>query len=495
MTTLAERSINRRSVRQLLKQPSISLLVVYVMASAAAGLVHLILGADPVVVLLALGSLIVSVVPAALYGWRDMPALFCLIGGARYTTTALFWKLFELSPLDQGLYAPVTSFSVVLVGASAATLAAIAAHLIWRARPWFVEQINARGFAFLFVLSLFLVAATFALNLSNTRLLGGITKLITNGLILFPMAYVGLSMSTSRRRISYGLLLLVVAYFFISFIFNSRASTIIMLLSIFAMLVAYRYTFRITTLLVIAPLVVGYITVVSPAVLDARYYRGVVGNFELVGITLDSMRARLTGQPRAAYYTEQQEEEFRRNAHVMHYVVQGGEIAGRVVLMQELDYIVALAESQGQIGTERFWDSLIEILPSAIVSEKTLISTQDYPFWVYGVLEPGMQTNLEMSLYGSAYTYGGFRFLFSAVFCGFLFLFTFFRMFCPTFLNSIFAPFIVVSYGHQLTAGTITDLFSIQVRSLPFELLLFSFTTLISRNAFGRGIRPMKAVP
>jgi hypothetical protein len=427
MTTLADRPINRRSARQLLKQPSISLLAIYVMVSAGAAVVHLILGADPIVVFLAIGSLIVSVIPAAIYGWRDMPALFCLIGGARYTTTALFWKLFELSPLDQGLYAPVTSFGVVLVGTAAVTLAAIAAHLVWRTRPWFIEQINARGFAFLFVLSLFLVEATFALNLSNTRLLGGITKLVTNGLILFPMAYVGVSMSTSRPRISYGLLLLVAAYFFISFIFNSRASTIVMLLSIFAMLLAYRYTFRITTLLVVVPLVVGYITVVSPAVLDARYYRGIVGNFELVGITLDSMRARLTGQPRTTYY---EEEDDRRNPYVMHYVVSGGEIAGRVVLMQELDYIVALAESQGQIGTERFWDSLIEILPSALVSEKTTISTQDYPFWVYGVLDPGMQTNLEMTVYGSAYTYGGFQFLFNAVFCGFLLLFIFFRMFC-----------------------------------------------------------------
>ena len=488
MTTVAQPALGRRSARQLLKQPAVSLLTLYVMACIGAALIHLVLGADPLIVFLALGSLIVCVGPAAMYGWRDMPALFCLIGGARYTASALFWKLFELSPLDQGLYAPMTSFGVVFVGTLAVTLAAIAAHLIWRARPWFVEQINARGFAFLFVLSLVLVTATFALNLTNTRILGGVSKLVTNGLILLPMAYVGLTMSTSRRRISYGLLLLVIGYFFISFIFNSRASTIIMLLSLFAILLAYRYRFRITTVLVVVPLIVGYVTVVSPALLDARYYRGLVGNFELVGITLDSMRARMTGRPAATYY----EEDDRRNLYVMHYVESGGEIAGRVVLVQELDYIVALAASQGQIGTERFWDGLIELLPSALVPDKTIISTGDYPFWVYGILEPGMQTNLEMTVYGSAYTYGGFEFLFGAVFCGFVLLFVFFRIFCPTFLNSIFAAFIVVSYSHQLTAGTITDLFSVQVRSLPFELLLFSFATLISHNPFGSSRRPIK---
>lgn len=488
MATIADAAIGRRTGRQLLRQPSVSLLTVYVLASIGATVIHLILGADPIVVFLALGSLILSVVPAALYGWRDMPALFCLIGGMRYTASALFWKLFEWHPLDEGLYAPVTSFGVVFVGTLAVTLAAIAAHLVWRARPWFVEQINARGFAFLFVLSLVLVTATFALNLTNTRILGGVAKLVTNGLILLPMAYVGLTMSTSRRRVSYGLLLLVIGYFFVSFIFNSRSSTLIMLLSLFAMLLSYRYKFRITTVLLVVPLAVGYITVVSPALLDARYYRGLVGNFELVGITLDSMRARLTGRPATAYY----EEEDRRNPYVMHYVQRGGEIAGRIVLMQELDYIVALAASQGQIGTERFWDSLIEFLPSALVPEKTIISTQDYPFWVYGILEPGMQTNLEMTVYGSAYTYGGFQFLFNAVFCGFALLFVFFRMFCPTFANSMFAPFIMVSYTHQLTAGSITDLFSVQVRSLPFELLLFSLATLVSHNPFARSIRPMK---
>jgi hypothetical protein len=477
MTTVTETAVVPPTPRRLLKRPAVSLLTFYLAASVIAAFAHLALGAAPVVVLFALGSVVVSVIPAGIYGWRDMPALFCLIGGARYAASALFWKLFELSPLDEGLYAPTTSFGVVILGTLAVTLAALLAHLVWRARPLFLDRINARGFASLFVLALFLVTATFVLNLSDTQILGGVSKLVTDGLILLPMAYVGFNMTTSQTRISIGLFLLLAVYFFVSFTFNSRAGTGIMLLSAFVMLLSYYYKFRVKTALIAVPLIAFYAAVVSPAMLDARTYRGSVSNIELVGITLDYIRARLTGQDVAPYYDPSE------TKYILHYLKGGGEIAGRVVLVQELDFIVALAESQGQIGTERFWTGLIEVLPSVLVSDKSVITATDYPFWVYGILEPGFQTNLEMTVYGSAYTFGGFPFMFGAVFCGFLSLFVFFRIFCPTLANSMFAAFIVANYAHQLTAGTITDLFAVQVRSLPFELVLFWVASLISRES------------
>src|ERR1700730_1532338 len=489
MTTVAETGIVSPREGTPLRRRALSFLTIYLAASVIAAGAHLGLGASPLVVLLALGSVIVSVIPAAIYGWRDMPALFCLIGGARFATSALFWKLFEWSPLDEGLYAPVTSFIVVILGTVAVTLAALVAHIIWRARPWFVEQMNARGFAFLLVLSLFLVTTTFALNLSDTKILGGFQKLVSNGLILFPLAYVGFNIYTSRPRISYGLFLLLAVYFFASFIFNSRAGTAVMLMSLFATLFSYGYKPRLKTVMVISPLIVFYVAIVSPAMLDARYYRGIVGNSELIGITVDNMRARMMGRSVPKYYDPDEVAQ----QYLMHYVKGGGEAAGRIVIVQELDFIVASAESRGPVGTERLWSALIELLPSALISDKSIISAPDYPFWIYGVLDPGAQTNLEQTIYGSAYTYGGFSFVFTGVFSGFLALFLFFRMFCPTFSNSAFAAFIVVSYAHPLTAGTMIDIYSVLVRSLPFELLLFWLVSLISRHAVGRTTDPAKA--
>jgi hypothetical protein len=489
MTTVAE-TVIVPSARRPVKRRALSFLTIYLAANVMAAAAHLALGASPLVVLLALGSVIVSVIPAAIYGWRDMPALLCLLGGARFAASALFWKLFEWSPLDEGLYAPVTSFIVVILGTVAVALAAVVAHVIWRARPWFVEQINARGFACLLILSLFLVSVTFALTLSDTKILGGVQKLVVDGLVLLPLAYIGFNIHTSRPRISYGLFLLVFVYFFASFVFNSRAGTAVMLMSLFATLLSYGYKPRLKTVMVIAPLIVFYVAIVSPAMLDARYYRGIVDNSELIGITLDNMRARMTGRSVPKYYDPGEVAE----EYLMHYLKGGGEAAGRIVIVQELDFIVALAESRGLIGTERFWSSLIELLPSALISDKAIISAPDYPFWIYGVLEPGSQTNLEQTIYGSAYTYGGFSFVFTGVFSGFLALFLFFRIFCPTFSNSAFAPFIVVSYAHPLTAGSMIELYSALARSLPFELLLFWLVSLISRHAVGNIRYPTKAV-
>src|SRR6202040_4288493 len=114
MTTVAETVIVPPRARTPLKRRALSFLTIYLAASVMAAGAHLGLGASPLVVLFALGSVIVSVIPAAIYGWRDMPALFCLIGGARVAKSALFWKLFEWSPLDEGLYAPEKD--IILVG-------------------------------------------------------------------------------------------------------------------------------------------------------------------------------------------------------------------------------------------------------------------------------------------------------------------------------------------------------------------------------------------
>src|SRR5215813_2350859 len=106
-------------------QPHLIYIIAYASVSALCGLLHIaVFDAAAVPVVLAVGAVLVSVLPASRHGWRDMPALITLVVGARYAASALFWKTLELDPLDHGLYAPETSFLVVFTGVCAVSLAA-----------------------------------------------------------------------------------------------------------------------------------------------------------------------------------------------------------------------------------------------------------------------------------------------------------------------------------------------------------------------------------
>jgi hypothetical protein len=448
---------------------------VYVLVCAALGLIHLFLGADVLIVAMALGSILLSALPTAMYGWRDLPSLFSLLAGVRYVTSALVWKLAEFSPIDSGLFAPETSFTLVVVGTSATTAAVFAAHILWPGRPLIAERYDARGFSLLVVVGLIGTIIGLAIRFSGGTILGGIQVLLFDCFLILPMAYMGFNIFTRNMVFSAGLLVLLGGFALVGLASNSRQTTLNMLLAAYLMYVCYGFKVSRAAIAIAMVPALFFFLYVSPAITDARAYRDTRSAFEMIGITVEAIGNRIAG-----YTTDAEAVDFNSNLLALRYTENRNTLVERFVAIQQLDFLAALVQRNGAIGTERFWAGLLELLPSVVSEDKSVITHAGYALTVYGILPPGIETAFEVTVYANAFSFGGYQFTFGAVFVGFLLFFLVLRLLCPEFRNSIMAAFILAAYIHPLTAQTVWTPFSILARSLPFEILLFLIAILVS---------------
>lgn len=198
----------------------------------------------------------------------------------------------------------------------------------------------------------------------------------------------------------------------------------------------------------------------------------------MIGVTLDAIGNRIAG-----YTTDTTAIDFDTNRFALRYTESRNTLVERFVAIQQLDFLAALVQRNGAIGTDRFWAGFTELAPAFLVPEKTIIMHGGYVLTVYGLLPPGVETAFEVTPYASAFSFGGYQFTFGAIFVGFLLFFLILRLLCPELKNSIMAAFILAAYIHPLTAQSVWTPFSILVRSLPFEILLFSIAIIVSKAA------------
>lgn len=441
-------------------------LLAYAGGTILLGVAHVLLGCSPLVALLAVGAVLLSLIPASLYGWRDMPALIVLLGGVRYVTTALIWKLIDGDPLDSGLYAPLDSFTVVLVGTFAMTISAILAHLMWRGRPLLPERYSGWGYVLLIAVGFAFVLIFTTIITSGLDVPGGFVGLFRTGFVLLPVAWAGYNWASKRKLWTPGFVASLAALLVGALAFNSRQGVGYSVVAIAAFVLCFRVPVRPILLVAATVGLFFFATIVAPAVSDVRIYKRQASPSELIELTIEQIGKRLRGDyvdpwfdPNAAYQ--------------LRYLKHANNFTNRLVSVQQLDFVVARAASQGQIGTERFYRGLWELFPAFIVSDKSTITNPDYAFWIYGVIPYGMHSFIEATPYGNAYSFGGLGFTFWSVLFAFLSVFFLLRVSCPRFSNSLLATFILATYVHEFTAGYILTIYGIAFRLLPLEILLF----------------------
>lgn len=451
-----------------------AIVVAYMLACALLGIFHLLLGASFLVVVMALGSIFLSALPAAVYGWRDLPSLISMLAGVRYVTSALVWKLTEPTPIDSGLFDAETSFTLVLVGTSAVTLAVFAARILWPRRPLIVEKYDARGFAFLLAVGLIDTVGTLALRFSGGSTLGGIQALLTDSFLILPMAYMGFNIFTRNVVFTPGLILTLLGFTLVGLAYNSRQGVLQMLLAAYIMYICYGFKPSKAAIAVACVPALFFFLYVSPAITDVRIHRENNSAAEMIGITMEAIGNRIAG------YTTDTTVDYDTDLFALRYLENKNSLLVRIVAIQQLDFLAALVQRNGTIGTQRFWEGLPELLPSLFIQEKTIVTHPGYVLTVYGLLPAGAESALEVTVYASAFSFGGYSFAFGAVFVGFLLFFLVLRLLCPELRNSIMAAFILTAYIHPLIAQSIWGLYAILTRSLPFEILLFSIAILVS---------------
>ena len=369
------------------RQPHLIYILAYASVSALCGLLHIaVFDAAAVPVVLAVAAVLVSVLPASRYGWRDMPALITLAVGARYAASALFWKTLELDPLDHGLHAPETSFLVVFTGVCAVSLAAVVAHHLWYKPPLFSERYSSKGLTVLTAVGFVLCAAVLVVQALNIVILGGVGALIFDGFAIFPIAWLALKKSLGQRLLTPTFLVGMALLFIASLSLNARISGVTLCVSTAAFLAAYRVRIKPLYLGIAVAFLLFFALIVAPAMTDVRTVAASGVGLDATGFitrTFDRIEARLSGETVEYPVSETYRVEYLNNQN---------QFIERMVNIQQLDFVVALAADNGTVGFDYLWAGLTDLLPSAIVEEKHSTNA-DYVLWVYGALPVGFDNS------------------------------------------------------------------------------------------------------
>lgn len=443
------------------------------------GLLHVGLGASPFTVLLAVAAAFLSLIPSYVFGWRDMPSLFVAIAGVRYVGSALIWKVFDWAPLDSGLYSPEKSFQVIFIGMMAMVGAVFLSHALWRRRPIFTEHYSPNGYRTLIVIGLIFAAAYMAIFSSKTEILGGFMIILRHGLILFPLAWIGYSWATRRKIFTKSSITVLSALAFTALAYNSRETAGYAVLVVLIFIVCHRIKLQVLPTLTVAITIAFFAIIVAPAISDARVFKRTADTTEMISLTIEQIGKRLSGNVTDPWFNP-------NSAYQLHYLKHSNNFTDRFVTVQELDFIVAQAENNNPIGTDRFYRGLLEQLPSIFISDKSVVTNPGYAFRMYRITPNEHETYIEVTPFGDAYSFGGLNFVFWSNLLGFLLVFILYRLFCPRLDHSLLAVFLLTAYAHQLTAGYILTIYGIAFRQLPFEILIFWLASTISQR---RGTR------
>jgi len=451
------------------RRPGVPWWAIYSAGSLVSAAVLLLNGSNAICVFLALCAVLVSLVPAWLYGWRDMPSLVCLLVGARYATSAMVWKLLSWGTLDDGLYAPEASFLVVFLGICSVTLAAIVARALWRKSPLLQERYSSVSLQFLLFVGMVCTLGGTLIGFSRIEILGGISALVGRGFILLPLAWIALNIRRGRTPITLGFAIFLTVFSLGLLSFNSRLGLASSFIAITAYLICYKIKVSKTAISLATLAACFFVFVVAPAMTDVRGDRDQLTPTELVGATVMQFGKRISGD------VSDKRSEF--DSYFLRYTTGANNFVERAVNVQQLDFVVALTQNHGTIGLDRFQKSLFQLLPSIFVSNKDVITSPSYVFWVAGTFDWGQERQIETTAFGDAYVMGGYPFVIFALFIVFLLIFLIFRFFCPVFEKSLLASFFISSYIHFFTASTVIGLISMLIREMPFEILLFSLAS------------------
>jgi hypothetical protein len=459
----------------------VPILSAYTAAIVVGGLAQLALGADADVVGMAEGAALISVIPAFVFGVRDLPALIALSAGARFAASAIYWRLLVGRRIDIDLNDPHESFYVILCGVSAIALAVLVAHLIFNRRPLFREQYAAPGMQILVVLGalitlLGLVAASIKVGIA-----GGIGALSATGTTLLPVALMGNNLARGRPALTPGLWGIVLFLCILGVAVNSRQGVLQPLTAVFFFVLCFHVP--VSRRAIVAAALGGFvfIAVISPVMIDVRSARNYATPDQMIGLTLAALDS---GEVRATAEELDRARELFGGSYAMQYTNGGGEVVQRMVNVEQMDIVVDRAHRFGQIGTARFWRGVVELLPSFMVSDKSVIRTPSYALWVYGVQYWGTESNSTLTPFGDAYAYGGIEFVIFSMFVIYLIVFLLFRIFCPKLEDSLFAVFIVASYIHLMTEQTTVGVLAMPLREFPFELAIFWTVTKVRHPLF-----------
>ena len=467
-------------------------------------LAQVMLGADPIVVALALVGAAIGLGPYIVLD-IDLLTLVPIIFFLRYTGVALLIKTVLLQPISVDLLYPIRSYGLVALLLTVVAIIAVSVRAVSPRKGLLPDIKSPEQLKAVVILGAALGLIGVVMNVGSASRIAGVSSTGAVNQIgaamrpLFLLALVAetlrISSTEGRRRIvSPTLVGLLVAGVMISLAVNGREFSADCLIAVAATLLVLK-RLKVIHFLVGMALIALFVGFISPVVLASRQGRTGQSSSQFIASTADIATQAATS-PQFLNDLKRQKSEGRRERAITtqnDYYEGRADLADRLSWVSLVDTIYDAAESHSRLGSSGFAEVVNRLEPRFLFSDKPVERNTYSDYLAY-------QLGLERTDNLGAYSFGlpmeGF---FSFGYLGFL-TYTFVgvgallivtTLLSPLRLPQLFSIFFFVSFQHMMIEQTSDGFINAFIRGIPF-LTLTCFLIIVATRS---RIRPLRAAP
>lgn len=448
-------------------------------------ILHLTLGASPMVVCPAGLTVLLSIYPIAIYGFLNLGALLIAIVGFRYVGFPLFAKLAMGQALDTYLLNPAGSFWVVLTGLMGYLCAFFIAVNFSVGRP-FLRL--AYGKMTLRRISFMAAAIGITANLAVAFRAGEQYTGLTIAEFFVPFLHLALisavagvlQASKMRRSADAWVITLLILEIVFAMVQNSRMALMEIFLCFIATIVAFEARIKWRQFVVTVFAVGMMVTFITPVFLYVRDYRGDLSWTQRINATIKM----LSKWPEAFAHYQRHRDIVDRLGWHLNYYGSPRNVFERMTLVNHVDVLIAGTDSYGHVGGEDMRLSLDRAMPRILSPQKPLEYGQGS--WLYekiGLSNPGPFATAP--LIGTGYAAFGWIGAFAyPLVLGLMWLIFFKKISGWNLQGNVWAIYLLLRVHDQFVEGS-SDAYVVHIlRSLPQDLVLLWIVDAVARGRF-----------
>jgi hypothetical protein len=453
--------------------------------TGVACVLHIVLGADPIVVCPAGLALMLSIYPIAIYGFLNIGAVLIAMVGFRYVGFALFAKLAMGQPLDTHLLDPVGSFWVVLMGLLGYLTALFVALNISVGRPFLQPATNK---AMLGRVSFMAAAIGITANLAVAFRAGEYYTGLTVAEFFIPFLHFALicavarnlKASEGRRSLDAWVVSLLILEITFAMVQNSRMALMEMFLCFIATVIAFETKIKWRQFSITAIVIGMMVIFVTPVFLYVRDSRDDLSWTQRIEATLEMV----VKWPEAFAYYQNHRDLADRLGWYLNYYGSPQNVFERMTLINHVDVLKAGSDNYGNVGMEDMSLSLERATPRMLSPDKPRDYSQGS--WLYesfGLSNPGSFATAP--LIGNGYAaFGWPGALFYPLALGMAWLLIVKKISGWDLQGNIWAIYMLLRLHDQFVEGS-SDAYVLHIfRSLPQDLILLWIVATVARGRF-----------
>jgi len=352
---------------------------------------HVFMGANLLVILVAGFALILSIYPLALYGVFNIGALLVALVGFRHIGFPIFAKLAMGQPLDSNLTDPLGAFGVALMGVAAYLISLLMASELRLGRPLLRPMNERLSLARISSLAALIgIGSNLAVAFRVAERGSGITvaSFFTTFLHLALITAIVRSLRASKGRSSVDVWVVMLVAAEIAFAIgrNSRMALMETFLAFIVTVAVFKTHFQWRQFVLTAVAIALMVTFLTPVFLHVRTFRGDLTWAERINSTLDAAIRWPDTLESYLEYTQRVD----RSEWYLNYYGSHQNVFERMSLVNHVDILKAGVDGRGKVGWKDLRLSLQRAMPRLIAPSKPLGYSQG--FWLYesiGIPNPG----------------------------------------------------------------------------------------------------------